>query len=202
MVLWDRFYMTGCQGALPNHYSFTYNSDIHLKSYNSWLIVIIYYRKWPFIIHLYQRGGHPAFIHPLTIRIFAARFLFWSEWNVLDWIRASFGVAAPRFIIRTLHYCCGCHRPFALVVLLWVSTLSHLGGRISTVLKRYDNHTFHCFFFRISWRQLVVLCHARDNWVAKNQSITGQAQCCLCLCFQWYCIIAGVFLQWRMHTQY
>ena len=116
--------------GVTNHYSSTYNSDIHLKSYNSCLIVIIFYQKWPFIIHLYQRGGHPAFIHPLTIRIFTTRFAFWSEWNVLDWIKAPFGVAAPRFIIRTLHYCFGCHRPFALVVLLWVSTLSHLGGRI------------------------------------------------------------------------
>ena len=131
MVLWDRFYMTGCQGALPNHYSSTYNSDIHLKSYNSWLIVIIFnYQKWSFIIHLYQLGGHPAFIHLLTTRIFVAKVAFWSGWNVLDWIRASFGVAAPRFLIRTEHYCCGCHRPFAFVVLLWVSTLSHLSGSI------------------------------------------------------------------------
>ena len=68
---------------------------------NSWLIVIPYYQKWSSIIYLYQGRGHPAFIHPLTIQIFAARFAFWSEWNVLDWIRASFGVAAPRFIIRT-----------------------------------------------------------------------------------------------------
>ena len=93
-VLHDRV-SRGVTQPLFIHSQFRYSSI-----YNSWLIVITYYQKWSFIIYLYQRRGHPAFIHPLTIQIFAARFAFWSEWNVLDWIRASFGVAAPRFIIR------------------------------------------------------------------------------------------------------
>ena len=63
-VLHDRV-SRGVTQPLFNHLQFGYSS-----SYKSGLIVIIYYQKWPFIIHLYKRGGIPAFIHALTIRIF------------------------------------------------------------------------------------------------------------------------------------